>query len=80
MLIHKEMIKYIQELCNIFETLIFTVRPLSGYAESATIMVSVKEEHIYYTLQMGATGSFRMSVQSSYHVSISVRLFVKCAR
>jgi len=29
---------------------------------STTIMVSVNEEHIYYTLQTGATGSFRMSV------------------
>jgi len=73
-LIHKEIIKCIQELCNIFKHISFTVRPLSGNAESATIMVPVNVEHIYCTLQMGATGSFRLSVPSSYHISISVRL------
>jgi hypothetical protein len=80
MLIHTEIIKCIQELCNIFKHTSFTVRPLSGNAESATIMVPVNVERIYYTPQMGATGSFRMSVQFSYHISISVRLTVKCAR
>jgi hypothetical protein len=72
------MIKCIQELI-IFKTYTLTARPLPGYAVSGTIMVSVNEELIYQNLKMEATGSFRMSVGSSYHMSISVRLSVKCA-
>lgn len=76
MLIHKEMI-CIQELSNIFKTHIFTLKPLSGNSESAPIMVLVNEEHIITCRWEQQVPS---ECQSSYHVSISVWLFVKCAR